>query len=107
MLKNMTPKQKKWNCFAVWMQVLKKKATMSAIIVGLIGALVMGTGMSLLMTDLGEILGLSQVMIPGIVIGVIGMIGVGLAYPIYNYVTKKERERVAPEIIRLTDELMK
>ena len=45
--------------------------------------------------------------IPGIIIGIIGIAIIALAYPLYNYVTKKEREKIAPEIIRLTDELMK
>lgn len=84
-----------------------KKATMSAIIVGLIGALILGTGLSLVLTDLDNILGLDHGMTIGIVIGLIGIIGVSLAYPIYIWVKKKERERIAPEIIRLTDELMK
>ena len=46
-------------------------------------------------------------LVPGIVIGVIGMIPVGLAYPTYNRVLAKERRRIAPEILRLSEELMK
>ena len=42
-----------------------------------------------------------------IVIGIIGMIPVGFAYPTYQRVLKKERQRIAPEILRLSDELMK
>jgi len=78
-----------------------KKATTYAIIVGVIGALILGTGMSCCMvwTDM--------LLIPGIVIGVIGMAVVAVAYPLYNRVLKKERDRIAPEILRLTDELMK
>ena len=45
--------------------------------------------------------------IPGIIIGFMGMITVALAYPMYQKIIKKEREKIAPEIIRLTDELMK
>ena len=63
--------------------------------------------LGIVMTDIGEMIGLSNALIPGIVIGVIGMIPVILAYPTYNRVLKKERERIAPEILRLTDELMK
>ena len=78
-----------------------QKATMYAIIVGVIGALIMGAGMSCCMvwTD--------TLMIPGIAIGVTGMAVVAVAYPLYNRTLKKERERIAPEILRLTDELMK
>ena len=44
---------------------------------------------------------------PSIIVGIIGIALVGCAYPIYNHITQKEREKIAPEIIRLTDELMK
>ena len=78
-----------------------QKATTYAIIVGVIGALIMGAGMSCCMVWTDKLL------IPGIVIGVIGMAVLAVAYPLYNRVLKKERERIAPEILRLTDELMK
>ena len=71
------------------------------------GALIMGTGMSLVMTDMGRHFGMSNALIPGIVIGILGMLPVALAYPAYNHVLKKERERIAPEILRLTEELLK
>lgn len=77
------------------------KATMYAIIVGVIGALILGAGMSCCMVFGGAWF------VPGIVIGVIGMAVVGAAYPMYNHVLKKERERIAPEVLRLTDELLK
>mgnify|MGYP006335645013 FL=1 len=83
------------------------KANAAALVVGVIGALVMGLGMSLVMTDIGRILGTVLAMVIGIGVGIIGMILVCLAYPIYNRTLKKEREKIAPEIIRLTDELMK
>ena len=63
--------------------------------------------MSLIMTEIGSMLGVVTAMIIGIVLGVVGFILVGLAYPVYNYVLKKEREKIAPEIIRLADELIK
>ena len=84
-----------------------QKAQVWSLVLGIVGALIMGSGMSLVMTDIDEMIGLSNALIPGIVIGVIGMIPVILAYPTYNRVLKKERERIAPEILRLTDELMK
>lgn len=90
-------------------QQVTSKATMVSIIVGVVGALIMGTGMSLAMTDIGNYLGMSGNvgLIVGIVIGVIGMTVLGVAYPLYNKTLRVEREKVAPEIIRLTDELMK
>ncbi len=84
-----------------------QKAQVWSLVLGIFGALIMGSGMSLVMTDIGEMIGLTNALIPGIVIGVIGMIPVILAYPTYNRVLKKERERIAPEILRLSDELMK
>lgn len=82
------------------------KARTWGIAAGVIGALIMGTGMSIAMTELGHLFG-SSAMIAGIVIGIPGMALVSAAYPIYMRVLKKERERIAPEIIRLADELLK
>lgn len=86
-----------------------QKATMVSLVLGIWGALVMGSGMSIIMTELGSLLGLTAItgMIVGIIISLIGIILVVLAYPVYNKVLKKEREKMAPEILRLTEELMK
>ena len=79
-----------------------------ALVLGVIGTLVLGCGMSLCMTDIGEILGLSGdiAMIIGIIVGIVGGILAGIAYPIYDAIVKAKRKKLAPEIIRLTDELM-
>lgn len=86
-----------------------QKAQAWAIALGTIGALILGTGMSLFMTDLGERLGAHQnlAMVIGIVAGLAGLVLVALAYPVYNKILKKERQRIAPQILRLTEELMK
>ncbi|MBQ4536947.1 MAG: hypothetical protein II994_04950 [Lachnospiraceae bacterium] len=85
------------------------KATVIALVIGIVGALILGTGMSLIMTDLAVLLGMTGMtnMIVGIVAGVLGIILVMLAYPIYSKVLKREHDKIAPEILRLTDELMK
>ena len=83
-----------------------KKATTVALILGIVGALVMGLGMSLAMTDLSEVLG-SIAMPVGIVIGIVGIVLLSLAYPVYNRVLAKEREKIAPQLLRLTEELTK
>lgn len=83
------------------------KASTASLVVGIIGALIMGIGMSLVMTDIGEVLGTVLAMIIGISVGIVGIVLVCLAYPIYNRTLKREREKIAPEILRLTDELMK
>lgn len=77
-----------------------RKGTVVSLIVGIIGALVLGVGMCCCMVW-------TELFILGIIVGVLGIGIVSAAYPLYNYVTKKEREKIAPEIIRLTDELMK
>lgn len=88
---------------------VSSKATAAALVAGIVGALIMGFGMSLIMSDLSGILGIHQDvgMLLGIVIGIIGIMPVCLAYPLYNRTLKKEREKIAPEIRRLSDELMK
>mgnify|MGYP003302417385 CR=1 FL=1 len=80
-----------------------------ALIFGVIGTLILGFGMSLIMTELGEILGSykDMAMVIGIIVGVVGGVLASLAYPIYNAIVKAKRKKLAPEIIRLTDELMK
>jgi len=77
-----------------------------AIIFGVLGALILGTGMSLCMTEIGSVLG-DMAMVVGIAVGVVGGVLVSLAYPVYNAIVKHRRKKLAPEIIRLTDELMK
>ena len=86
-----------------------QKAQTWAIVLGVIGALILGTGMSLAMTELATILGIlgSYAMLIGIVVGLVGLTLVALAYPVYNRVLQKERRRIAPEILRLSDELLK
>ena len=83
-----------------------QKAQSASIAVGIIGALILGTGMSLCMTELGAALG-RYAMILGIMIGLVGIVLVAIAYPIYIRTLKKERERIAPEILRISDELLK
>ena len=85
------------------------KATVIALVLGIVGALILGMGMSLIMTDLAVLLGMTGMtnIIVGIITGVLGAILAALAYPVYSKVLKREREKIAPEIIRLTDELMK
>ena len=83
-----------------------QKAQAWSIALGVIGALVLGTGMSLIMTELSDRLS-DAAMLVGIPVGVIGIVLIALAYPTYTRILKKERQRIAPEILRLTDELLK
>ena len=84
-------------------------AQVVALVFGVIGTLILGFGMSLIMTELAQILGTSgdAATVIGIGVGIVGGILASLAYPMYNVILKAMRKRIAPEIIRLTDELMK
>lgn len=76
-----------------------QKATMASLAVGIVGALILGVGMCCCLVW--------NLFVLGIIIGVVGIAGVAAAYPLYMRVLKTEREKIAPEILRLTDELMK
>ena len=80
---------------------VSKKATRAALIMGVVSTLLLGLGMSCCM-EFG-----AAWFLPGIVVGMFGIAGVCAAYPLYNWVVRRERKRVAPEIIRLSDELLK
>ncbi len=84
-----------------------RKARTRALILGILGTLVLGTGMSLSLTDLGAYFGLGALSLPlGIGVGILGMIGMALAYPVYRRVLEKERQKIAPEILRLSQDLL-
>lgn len=82
-------------------QSTTKKGTTISIIIGVIGALLLGVGMCCAMVWA------EQWFIPGILIGLLGVAAVVAAYPLYTYITKKEREKLAPKILKLTEELSK
>jgi len=86
-----------------------RRAQCAAITVGVIGTLILGFGMSLTMSDFSAILGAYEHMsiLIGVIIGVVGGTVAGVAYPIYRAVLRSERRKAAPEILRLTDELIK
>lgn len=78
-----------------------KPGLIAALIVGIVSTLVMGFGMCCTMVWSDTLF------VPGIVIGIIGIVGVCISYPLYTRITKKQRDKLAPEIMRLTDELIK
>ena len=79
-----------------------KEASIVSLGVGIFSSLILGIGMCCTMIP-----GWEAYFIPGIVVGVIGLIGVISAYPIYTHMVKHKRAKLAPEIMRLSDELMK
>ena len=86
---------------------VKKPANVFAYIFGAVSAVVMGAGMSLVMTDIGAQIGMTETMIPGIIIGVIGMILAIINYPIYKRMLSSRKKKYADKIIALSDTLMK
>ena len=86
---------------------VKKPANIFAYTYGSVSAIVMGTGMSLVMTDIGAMIGLTATMVPGIAIGVVGM-GMALStYPIYKKILNKRKKEFAPKIVELSNKIMK
>ncbi len=85
---------------------VKRPANVFAYVFGSISAIIMGSGMSLVMTDLGSILGMENAMVPGIVIGVIGMIMAIATYPIYKKMLASRRAKYADRIMELSDKIM-
>ena len=77
-------------------------ATVVSLIVGIISALIMGVGMCCTMLP-----GWERYFIPGVAVGVVGIIGVIAAYPIYTHMVKRKRAKLSPEILKLSEELMK
>lgn len=86
---------------------VKLPPTAFAYTFGGLGALVLGSGMSLVMTEIGSILGLASVTVPGIAIGTVGLLMVLVNYPIYRAILKSRKEKYAAKILKLSDEIMK
>jgi hypothetical protein len=85
---------------------VKRPANVFAYIFGSISAIIMGAGMSLVMTDIGAILGLGEAMIPGIAIGVVGMAMALLTYPIYKGILGSRKKKYSAEILALSEKIM-
>lgn len=75
--------------------------TVVGLILGIIGTLVMGTGMSCVLVWADSLF------VVGILVGLLGIAMIALAYPAYKIVTKKQREKIAPMILSLSEELLK
>jgi len=77
-----------------------KKGTIISIMLGIVGILAFGGAMSMIL-----VVG-NSLLLPGVLLGVLGVVFMVMAYPIFTKVTEKERERIAPEILALTEELL-
>lgn len=85
---------------------VKAPANTLAYIFGSVSALIMGAGMSLIMTDIGQAVGFTDSQVPGLVIGIVGMVLVIVNYPIYKKFLNHRRKRYAEQIITLSNKLM-
>lgn len=80
-------------------QSVERPGMIAGIALGVIGCLVLGTGMSCVMVWGGTLFG------PGIVLGILGLALIALAYPVYARITKQQKQKLAPRILALTEEL--
>jgi len=85
---------------------VKRPAQVFGYVFGIIGAIIMGAGMSLVMTDIGTILGINNAMTPGIVVGIIGMLMAIVNYPIYKNILASRKEKYAERILKLSEKIM-
>ena len=83
-----------------------RPANVFAYIFGSIGAIIMGSGMSLVMTDIGSSIGVADNMAPGIIIGIVGMLMAIVNYPIYKRLLASRRKKYADQIMKLSDKIM-
>lgn len=85
---------------------VKRPANVFAYTFGIIGAIVMGSGMSLVMTDVAETVGIQNPMLYGIGIGCVGLLMVLVNYPIYKSILKVRRKKYAEKMIALSDKIL-
>ena len=85
---------------------VKRPANVFAYTFGSISAVIMGAGMSLVMTDIGAVIGITSALVPGIVIGVAGLGMALLTYPIYKGILNSRKKKYGAEIISLSDKIM-
>lgn len=85
---------------------VKRPANVFAYIFGGISAIIMGSGMSLIMTDIGSAIGVEDTMAPGVVIGIVGMLMAIVNYPIHKGILTSRKKKYADQIMKLSDEIM-
>lgn len=86
---------------------VKKPANVFGYVYGSIGTVIMGAGMSLVMTDIGTILGMTETLVPGIAVGLVGMVMALTTYPIYKKILNSRKKKYAHQIMELSDRIMK
>ena len=86
---------------------VKKPANIFAYVFGSFAAIILGCGMSLIMTDINVFLGITNPLVPGIIIGVIGLFFAIINYPVYKRILASRRKKYASKIIELSDKITK
>ena len=85
---------------------VKRPANVFAYLFGGVSAVIMGAGMSLVMTDIGSTIGIENALIPGIVIGVVGLAMAVLTYPMYKGILNSRRKKYSAEILELSEKIL-
>ena len=85
---------------------VKRPANVFAYAFGSISAVIMGAGMSLVMTDIGATVGIASAFASGIAIGVVGLGMSLLTYPIYKSILASRKKKYGAEIMELSDKIM-
>ena len=87
--------------------MVKRPANVFAYVFGIISAIIMGSGMSLVMTDIGSSIGVENSMVPGIIIGIVGMLMAIINYPIHKSILTSRKKKYADQIMKLSDKIMR
>lgn len=85
---------------------VKRPANVFAYIFGSIGAIVMGAGMSLVMTDIGATINIENTMTYGIIIGIVGMLMAIINYPVYKKILNSRRANFSAQIVELSNRII-
>ena len=93
------PKEDKFEQLKALDRQAERRGQILSIAIGIIGTLILGTGMSMVMV--GQV----PYFIPGIVVGIVGALALSTAYPVYKKVTKKDRDKVAGQVLALAKQI--
>lgn len=84
----------------------KRPANIFGWVFGSVGTIIMGSGMSLVMTDIGETLGIANTMTAGIIVGIFGMVMAIFNYPIYKTILTSGMKKYADRILSLSEKIV-
>ena len=101
------PKHTELNALKALDAKVKRPANVFAYTYGGISAIIMGAGMSLVMTEIGAILGLASGLVPGIAVGLVGLAMSCTTYPIYKKILASRKKKYAHQIMELSERIMK